>query len=111
MFQASNNLTFVSFISNSRPKSAAVATISAFFILLRADLEGMSTLAVIDSVIVFTELSAARGVETFSTLDKGEESSSAPFVSSSLLASTESDPLNNLEKKPFFFVSFLSLII
>ena len=38
----SNNLAFVKFISKSSPKPLAVATISAFFILFKADFVGVS---------------------------------------------------------------------
>ena len=100
----------MSFISNSSPDSAAVATISAFFILLRADLEGNFSLAAADSPIGVATSSTAEGAETSSASAIGLESSSAPLISGSLFLSIGSDPPNNLEKKPFFFVSFLSLI-
>ena len=77
---ASSNFAFVSFISSSSPFSFAAKTMSAFFILLRVDLVGIS--------VVFIEL-----------------------ISSFFGSLGEEKPPNNLEKKPFFLFSLLSLIM
>ena len=97
-------------ISNSRPNSAAAETISAFFILFKAVLERVLALGLDDSAIAFATSSVAGVDKASSPLDKDSEPSLTSFFSSSLDVSTASDPLNNLEKKPFFFVSLLSLI-
>ena len=68
------------------------------------------TLGLDGSVIAFGISSAPWADATSSALDKDLESSLTSFFSSALDVSTVSDPPNNLEKKPFFFVSLLSLI-
>ena len=98
--QAANNLSLVSFISRSRPNFAAAATISAFFILVSADLDNVLSIPVFDSADEVSESLSDLGADPFK---------SAGF-SGSLLASTASDLPSSLEKKPFFFVSFVSLI-
>ena len=90
----------VSFISKSTPNSAAAETISAFFILASADLDNILDFVEADSTDeVLGELSV-----------EGDDTFASSFFSNSLVASESSDLPNNLEKKPFFFVSFVSLI-
>ena len=78
--------------------------------MLKAVLERVLGLGLDGSVISFVTSSVA-GVDKASLpLEIDLEPSITSFFSSSLDLSTASDPPNNLEKKPFFFVSLLSLI-
>ena len=72
-------------MSNSRSFSFAIATISAFFILFKADLFGILTV----SAIVCCSFLASLCLVSLGALK----------------------PPNILEKKPFFLFSLLSLII
>ena len=87
---ASTNLALVRLISKSSPFSLAVSTISAFFILFKADL---------DKTSVITLPSA--GISSISWTE----------LTSFLDSLGASELPNNLAKKPFFFLSLLSLII